>query len=91
MGFELEHFVQRDGAYDFDPLLLKLGGILGINEIPKDRPIFNDADTIAELTRKIKLGGVVTPQSVAEEYSYPLLYVNQVLWNKIERANFEKS
>jgi hypothetical protein len=85
-GLELEQYVQKDGVYLFDPLISKMGYLLGLEDKPNDIPIQDDPAAIFETAARINQGQKITPSMVAEEFSYPLLYVEEVLWQKIESA-----
>jgi hypothetical protein len=82
-SFELESYVQKDGTYKFDPLLARIGFALGFESEVKDTPLYADATALFEIINKDQ---AVTPAMVAEEYSYPLLYVEEVLWREVESA-----
>jgi len=86
LGLELEEYVQKDGVYLFDPFITYIGCILGIEEKQKVIPIQDDSVAIFETKTKIAQGQKIEPIMVAEEFSYPLLYVEEVLWQKIESA-----
>jgi hypothetical protein len=85
-GLELEEYVQKDGVYLFDPFITYIGHRLGIEERPKVIPIQDDIVAIYETKAKIEQGEKINPIMVAEEFSYPLLYVEEVLWQKVESA-----
>jgi len=85
-GVELEQYVQKDGSYFFDPLIINIGYVMGFENKKNDTTIQNDSVAIFETTNKIDQGQKATPAMVAEEYSYPLIYVEEVLWQKIESA-----
>lgn len=78
LGFELETRVSADGTYSFDPLLGWLQQRR--REQPAQRPLCTDEELLKEVTAELRQGKQVTPLAVATRYTYPLLYVNQVLW-----------
>jgi len=79
LGYELEEYVYADGAYNFDPFakwLLKKD--LKI-DTKKPRPLWTDKEVLHDLE------GFPIPSAfeIAERYTYPLKYVQEVLLPKI--------
>jgi hypothetical protein len=78
VGLDYDWPVQEDGTYLFDPLLIRVSG----KAAPAGRPLWSDAEVIADLS-----GCHLTAHEIAERYTYPLEYIEDVLLPAIEAAN----
>ncbi len=77
LGIELEQPVCEDGTNNFDVLaktLIKFRSNPG-----GDRPLWTDHEVIKEMEANQDL----SPLSIAEKYTYPLIYVREILQSKI--------
>jgi hypothetical protein len=75
LGHEMEVPVNEHGVYAFDPLLNWLCGI--------SRPqtaLWSDAKVMALHAHDIER---LSPYEIAERYTYPEMYVEDVLWHKV--------
>jgi hypothetical protein len=78
-GYELEERVQSDGTYKFDPFAkIVLKNRLAVT-IRKFRSLWTDDEVIKDME------GCPIPSAleIAEKYTYPLIYVQEVLLPKI--------
>ena len=82
-GLELERYAQKNGAYQFDPLLAHIGFLLGFESRMENVPLYDDYAVTLEIGARDQLPSAAR---IAEEYSYPLVYVEEVLLRKIESA-----
>jgi hypothetical protein len=74
-GYDLEETVRSDGSYNFDPLakaILKM-------KVNKSRALWTDDEVVADAARK----PVFPALEIAEQYTYPLVYVKEVLLPRI--------
>jgi hypothetical protein len=86
LGFNLEEPVCEDGTYRFDRLIGWLEDRLGL-PAPEKRPLWNDKEVVVDV---LKNGAVDwSAQAIAERYTYPLIYVEEVLMEKIRAAQFQ--
>lgn len=82
VGFNLEAPVQADGTYVFDPLLRWLAQRLGRADSAPPQALRNDADVqAAAMHQRFSL------EQIAVEYTYPLLYVEEVLSQAVSNAS----
>jgi hypothetical protein len=80
---DAEELIREDGTYSFEPLATYLKIIPGPSE--KLRPLWSDD----EVLRDLALRGNATlpsPIEIAERYIYPLVYVEEVLFPKIQAS-----
>jgi len=71
LGYNLEETVRSDGSYNFDPLakaILKM-------KVNESRALWTDNEVVAAVARK----PVLHDLEIAEQYTYPLVYVKEVL------------
>jgi hypothetical protein len=90
LGLDLEARVGHDGTYAFDPLLRWLETTLGAHSTASAarlasaaRPLCTDAEALAEIRQRLAQGERLSPLAIAAQYTYPLSYVEEVLWAKI--------
>ena len=74
-GYELEVPVDEESVYSFDPLLNWLSGTCTVHA-----PLWSDARVMAVLHNQNEW---LTPDEIAQRYTYPEMYVEAVLWPKI--------
>lgn len=78
-GYELEEPINADGTYNFDPFA-KLIFKRRLNWTMKaSRPLWNDDEVVADLAGKPFSSAL----EIAEKYTYPLIYVQEVLLSKL--------
>jgi hypothetical protein len=83
-GFDTETPVQEDGTYQFDQFIGWLKKRFG-QAIPSQRPLWTDEEVIADVWANGGEG--ISAQYIAEHYTYPLKYVEEVLLDKIYAVN----
>ena len=79
IGIRAEEPVREDGTYTFEPLALTLKWIA---PLAQPRPLWTDDEVLRDLARDPALSAL----TVARRYTYPLLYVEEVLSDKIACA-----
>lgn len=85
LGWEFEMPVPEDGVYRFDPLLNRLALR---RSAPVLRPLWTDAEVIADLARQRPLPSA---EAIAARYTYPLKYVEDVLLAQVCAASQSKA
>jgi len=86
LGYELEEPVGADGLYHFDPFLSWLQNRWGHkHDDERRRPLWRDEQVLAEVTLRIQSGESLSPMLIAEQYTYPSMYVAEVLWAQIQK------
>jgi hypothetical protein len=78
MGFDLEETVRTDGTYRFDPFIGWLG------KRPYQRALWSDEEVMRDILRMNDTA--ISAQEIAARYTYPQIYVDEVLLKKIESA-----
>lgn len=78
LGLPLEKPVRANGVYAFEPLAVSLRIIPSAAATPS--ALWNDDEVLRDLAGK----ATPSPLEIAERYTYPLLYVEEVLLPKIE-------
>ena len=79
LGFKLEGEVRADGTYEFDPLIRWLRQESSATAYP----LWTDDETIHHILTQCSNGETVSALDIAVRYTYPLKYVEEVLWAKI--------
>lgn len=84
LGIHIEGQVRADGTYAFDPLLrwFKRRVGIGIAE-PELRPLWTDEEVLADVAHRRENGEWLSAEAIAEQYTYPRKYVEEVLVSKI--------
>jgi hypothetical protein len=79
LGYELEETIRADGTYTFDPFAKTILKNRLKSNSETSRPLWTDDEVIKELE------GCPVPSAleIAEKYTYPLIYVQEVLLPKI--------
>ena len=80
LGYELEEMVLEDGTYNFDPFAKKIVSNLLKPNTNKSRTLWSDEEVLEQLSNK----PVFTALEIAEKFTYPLIYVEEVLFSKLE-------
>jgi len=75
--------VQADGSYEFDPLLRWLDRTRPDRSA---RPLWTDDEVIADVLERGALNPVLPALELAERYTYPLKYVEEVLRPRLLQA-----
>ncbi|MFZ0545904.1 MAG: hypothetical protein WAM60_10730, partial [Candidatus Promineifilaceae bacterium] len=84
-GLRIEHPVNEDGTYEFDQFIQWLGRQLGVGRIsPRRRVLWTDQEVVVHLSSQENGEEVLSDFDIAAEFTYPLIYVQQVLREKIE-------
>lgn len=84
LGIHIEGQVRADGTYAFDPLLRWFKGRVGIGIAePELRPLWTDEEVLADVARRCEHGEWLSAEAIAEQYTYPRKYVEEVLSSKI--------
>jgi len=84
LGVDIERKVWVDGTFQNDQLLFWIKQRLHQNtDLTELRPLYNDEEVLAELLQTISEGA--QPQEIAEQYVYPLQYVEEVLLPQLKQ------
>lgn len=84
LGWNLEGVVGANGIFEFDPLLHWLAYRLGHAALSASEPTrWDETQVIKSSAARLDCGDKILPLDVAEKYTLPLCYVEQVLWGKI--------
>ncbi|HYF66334.1 MAG TPA: hypothetical protein VD886_26125 [Herpetosiphonaceae bacterium] len=79
LGRDAEGLVGADGTYDFDSAL----ALLGASPRPDQRPLWSDDEVVSD--QRAAPGQTPSPLDIARRYAYPLVYVEEVLFPRLER------
>jgi len=90
LGWEWEQPVQADGAYAFDPALRWLGERLGYFCPTPPRPLWSEAEALAEIKRDPTLS-TAPIEILAQRFTFPLSYVEEVLLPRARQAASQAS
>lgn len=83
-GINVEAKVQADGTAQFDSLICWIDKSSSrLQEINTKHELWSDEEALADIERRIQAGETVTPQEIAVDYTYPMKYVEEVLWGKV--------
>jgi hypothetical protein len=85
MGINLEETVQEDGTYRFEPLLDRLLRMQSGSAIEESRALWSDDEVVSDVIYRQRDGECMTPIKIAHQYTYPLPYIEEVLWPQISR------
>ena len=87
LNVDIERKVWVDGTFQNDQCLYWLKKHLGRDVgLPELRPLYNDEEVIAELLPTTSMTPLPSAQEIAEQYIYPLTYVEEVLLYKLSQA-----
>lgn len=85
LGFGLEAPVQADGSAQFDPLIKWLKR--GLNGAAvSSHPLWTESEALSDAARRLQTGEAITPLQIALDYTFPLRYVDEVLWPQLKAA-----
>lgn len=79
LGYELEKPVQADGTYNFDPFVKTMIS----SRLKSSNNDFQPLWTDDEVLNQIANGPTLSALEIAEKYTYPLIYVREVLLSKL--------
>ncbi len=79
LGFDLEETVRADGTYNFDPFAQSIVKRHLNATVKASRPLWNDEEVIVDIAND----QILSALAIAEKYTYPLIYVQEVLIRKI--------
>lgn len=86
-GLDIEEKVLADGTFQFDQCIYWLDRrFQHDNTLPGHRYLYTDDEVITDVLKRVDAGEAITKQAIAERYTYPMKYIEEVLWNKIEAA-----
>ena len=86
LGWDIEGKVLADGTYDFDLALAYLAWRQERSGSPRQqRLLCNDDEVVSEQRSRALDGGPPAPLAIARRYAYPLKYVDEVLFPRLER------
>lgn len=86
-GLDIEEKVLADGTFQFDQFIYWLDRrFRHDNTLQEHRYLFTDDEVITEVLQSVGTHEAVTIQEIAKRYTYPMKYIEEVLWNKIEAA-----
>jgi hypothetical protein len=84
LNLDLEEPVGEDGAYRFNRIIEYLSaGRERAGVEPGQRPLWTDDEAIADVVAGSKKGSLPTAAEIARRYTYPLKYIEEVLYPKI--------
>ena len=83
MGIDIEYKVSADGTFQFDQLIYWLEKRFGIAKV-EARPLFSDEEVIADILCSNPTGKPLASLDIAERYTYPLKYVEEVLMKQLK-------
>lgn len=84
LGIHLEGLVCADGTYAFDPLLRWFKRCVGLRTHELEvRSLWTDDEVVADVIRRWETGENLTATDIAEQYTYPIKYIEEVLVEKI--------
>ncbi|MDQ2907405.1 MAG: hypothetical protein ABI456_04560 [Ktedonobacteraceae bacterium] len=87
LGADIEAKVLADGTFQFDQFICSLNAAIHPDHAPeKQRPLWTDEEAIADILRSYPVDRPIAAMDVAERYTYPVKYVEEVLLGKIEAA-----
>ena len=90
MGLELEDYVNKNGDYDFDPLIRWLARKVGIKVMAEQMGrMQTDDEVLKDICSMFPSQPILDELEIAVKYTYPLLYVQEVLHPKILEINLE--
>jgi len=78
-GYELEETIRVDGTYNFDPFAKAILSFYSNLTTKTSRPLWTDDEVIADLAGR----SICSALEIAEKYTYPLIYVQEVLLSKL--------
>jgi undecaprenyl-diphosphatase len=87
IGRDIEEPVRAEGIHNFDPLLLRLIGRsdqLGLAD--DQRSLWTEIDALADLRQRVLAGERLSVQAIAERYTFPRKYVEDVLIRELVSA-----
>jgi len=87
LGVDIEETVREDGTANFDPFIGWIEKRLGRASARSDqRPLWKDEEAIVDILRRSMAGETMSAPDIARRYTYPLKYVEEVLWDKLAPA-----
>lgn len=90
MGLDIEEKVLADGTFQFDQFIYWLDRrFQHDHSMEEHRYLYSDDEVITDLLRRENASKALTKQEIAQRYTYPAKYVEEVLWDKIETARNE--
>ena len=92
LGIKIEQFIQSDGTYLFDQLLIRLAASLGwIDGWELLEPMKSNEEVIREVIEHSRDQCLPSAQEIAEKYCYPVRYVEEVLLSQLNAARSEET
>jgi hypothetical protein len=86
-GLDIEEKVLADGTFQFDQFIYWLDRrFQHDNTSQEHRYLYTDDEVIADLLKRFAANEPITIQKIAEHYTYPPKYIEEVLWDEIEVA-----
>jgi hypothetical protein len=85
LGIDIEKKVGVDGTFQFDQLICWLEHRFGKTKAAAEqRPLCSDEEAIADILHNHPVGESLTALGIAERYTYPLKYVEEVLIQQLK-------
>ncbi len=81
-GIDIEYKVNADGTFQFDQFIHWLEKRFGIAKV-EARPLCSDEEVIADVLNSNPTGKPLASLDIAERYTYPLKYVEEVLLKQL--------
>jgi hypothetical protein len=85
LEIDIEFKVSADGTFQFDQLICWFEKRFGMTKV-KARPLYSDEEVIADILCNHPAGEPLASLDIAERYTYPLKYVEEVLITKIKTS-----
>lgn len=82
LGASVERKVEADSTFQYDQFIFWLKKVFG-HEGGEARLLSSDEEAIAELSQSIAAGARFSAQEIAQRYTYPVKYVEEVLLPRI--------
>jgi hypothetical protein len=81
---DFEAKIKADGTAQFDQLIYWLDkSSFPSQENHTKRELWSDKEALADIRRRINAGELLTAQKIAVDYTYPMKYVEEVLWGEV--------
>jgi hypothetical protein len=80
-----EPYVSIDGSFPFDLVPTWLCRCVSDQKIPVSiPPLWSVADTLLDVQMRLEAGEHLSPAKIAADYTFPLQYVEEVLWPQVQ-------
>jgi len=84
-SLDVEPKVQADGSFRFDQFLTLVEAKLSGTPPRKQRLLWSDQEALIDVRQRFSSGEQLSPLEIAVQYTYPVCYVEDVLWRQIDQ------